>query len=414
MSILKDITDGKVDISRTGFVQLVDMILNTFKNDKRFRCIYLMNVDGTLKKITGYTTENQEANQNESISMKPEDLEAGSIVFGEIELDSGIQNIFVPVYLRMKPVMYVYAQVKPDNDCIALLSEAALAIQSIASQKNFEESLSVSYRLMEEVLDDIPTGVAVLDRGGQNILLINKEAEKSRAIQNAMGTALLRYSKTGDKVIVDVNEKESGLWFDIYFTSVTWIDDNPVLMCSAIDTTQKVLNRKRIEYQANNDYLTGLFNRMKCEKDLKEIVDDAVKNNTKGSVLFIDLDNFKHINDGLGHQYGDLLLQEIAKMLSGISQISDNCYRLGGDEFVVIIKPEFYAETDEIADLILKRFNIPWKLIETEYRCTMSMGIAVFPDEGADITTLVKKADTAMYEAKNSGKNRYFHFKDLS
>ena len=96
---------------------------------------------------------------------------------------------------------------------------------------------------------------------------------------------------------------------------------------------------------------------MKCELDLRNIIRDAVCSNQKGALMFIDLDDFKHINDGLGHQYGDLLLQQIAAGLQGIPGIRGHCYRMGGDEFVVIVKPEQFIGISKIIKNVVALFN---------------------------------------------------------
>ncbi len=119
------------------------------------------------------------------------------------------------------------------------------------------------------------------------------------------------------------------------------------------------------------------------------------------------MDNFKQVNDGLGHQYGDVLLQEIANSLRTIPQIANSCYRMGGDEFVIIVRPEVFGDITYVVDKISSMFNNPWKLMEVDYYCTMSMGLAIFPEDAVHGQDLIKCADYAMYEAKKNGKNRY-------
>ena len=120
---------------------------------------------------------------------------------------------------------------------------------------------------------------------------------------------------------------------------------------------------------------------------------------SKGAVLFIDLDDFKHINDGLGHQYGDILLQQIAAGIAGIPGLRGHCYRMGGDEFVIIVEPELFGDLDKVINNITLLFNKQWYLMETEYFCTMSMGIAFFPDNSVDVHEITRMADVAMYAA---------------
>ncbi|MDE5678808.1 MAG: EAL domain-containing protein, partial [Lachnospiraceae bacterium] len=172
------------------------------------------------------------------------------------------------------------------------------------------------------------------------------------------------------------------------------------------DITDKKACQEKIEQQAYTDFLTGLYNRICCERDLAWYVEDAKKRGVKGGLLYIDLDDFKHINDGLGHKYGDVLLKEISGALSRINGIRTTCYRVGGDEFVILVPPESYAEFDNIIADIQSVFTQPWNLHNGDYYCTMSMGIVTFPDDGDNVQDIIKKSDIAMYEAKNKGKNR--------
>ena len=205
---------------------------------------------------------------------------------------------------------------------------------------------------------------------------------------------------------------ESGLWFEVRFSELEWIDGSEVIVVTAVDITQKKKNQQKIEYQAHNDFLTGLYNRMKCEVDLRKVIRRTEKAGLKGAVLFIDLDDFKHINDGLGHQYGDVLLKSISHSLQKIDGIQKTCYRMGGDEFVILIPPEHYPRTNLILEEIKEIFNKPWFLKDADYYCTMSMGVVIFPEDGDSVQNLIKKADIAMYEAKKSGKNRVAYYSD--
>ena len=148
------------------------------------------------------------------------------------------------------------------------------------------------------------------------------------------------------------------------------------------------------------------------ESDMEQYISQAEITKEHGYVLFLDLDNFKHINDGLGHQYGDMLLKMISLGLQQIKGIENSCYRMGGDEFVIIIEPKERKNLQLILNEVNYLFNKPWDLNGTEYYCTMSMGIVRYPDDGSDVNELIKKADIAMYEAKKAGKNRYEYYND--
>ena len=190
------------------------------------------------------------------------------------------------------------------------------------------------------------------------------------------------------------------------------MDGKPVLLCALYDVTEKKIYQRKIEQQAYTDFLTGLYNRMCCERDLAKYVDEAKKNFKKGVLLYLDLDDFKHINDGLGHQYGDVLLKSISHSLQRIEGIENTCYRMGGDEFVIIIPPDGYEKFESIVSSIKGIFMKPWFLKDADYYCTMSMGVVEFPDGGSAVHELIKKADIAMYEAKKHGKNRTAQYSD--
>ncbi len=196
-----------------------------------------------------------------------------------------------------------------------------------------------------------------------------------------------------------------------------WVRDNVRLLWNSngdayraegiiVNISEEKAARQRVEEQAYMDYLTKLPNRLKCEADLAVEVNSAIDNNQCGYIMFIDLDNFKHINDGLGHEYGDILIIEMSKFLNGLTKRKNRAYRLGGDEFIVLVDRQDAHRIKCIIEEILDRFGRPWELGEREYYCTMSMGIAEFPKNGKTVKELLKNADAAMYEAKRTGKNK--------
>lgn len=168
---------------------------------------------------------------------------------------------------------------------------------------------------------------------------------------------------------------------------------------------------ERIEYLASHDSLTNLPNRETFNGLLREAIDAAQRLDHRFAVLFIDLDRFKVINDSLGHEAGDLLLLEVADRLRNALRASDVVARLGGDEFVVIL--DQCGEIDDvqrIATDLLAALGQPMELAGHECHTTASIGIAMYPANGADAQTLTKNADMAMYLAKEDGKNGYRFF----
>ncbi|MGI4848137.1 MAG: diguanylate cyclase domain-containing protein, partial [Janthinobacterium lividum] len=165
---------------------------------------------------------------------------------------------------------------------------------------------------------------------------------------------------------------------------------------------------ERNETLAYYDSLTGLPNRSLFGKLLDHNLANGRRYNKKFGILFIDLDRFKNINDSLGHEGGDLLLQEVARRINTCMRHSDVVARLGGDEFVVLVSEmELVSNVELIARKILAAISKSFIVLEQEFSVTASIGISTFPTDGSDAQTLVKNADSAMYHAKEDGKNNY-------
>lgn len=171
---------------------------------------------------------------------------------------------------------------------------------------------------------------------------------------------------------------------------------------------EQLSHAQRVEYLAYHDGLTTLPNRSLFSKLLGHSILQAHRYDRHLAVLFLDLDRFKYINDTLGHDAGDQLLQEVAKRLKACLRDSDTVARLGGDEFVVIL-PELNEENyaHNVAQKILTSLSRPYTLAGQEFRITASIGISIYPKDGLDEQTLTKHADIAMYQAKQEGKNNF-------
>lgn len=375
-----------------------------------------------------------------------ERVENGEYSLEELEKSAGKGTYpdaggrIIPIKINGIKAMYVVISGIKDKameEIDGFIHSIVSVIQNTAQMRVTNNSLLSSYEVLKDILNNIGSGIIVCDRNSAAILFSNKVAAESKEIQNAIKECIqelmsseeyksyLDRKKAYDeedgtdyvKPYIRPIEKysaESGLWFEIRFTNLVWIDGSEVIVCIASDITQKKKSQQKIEFQAHNDFLTGLYNRMKCESDLKKIIKQSIKDGVKGALMFIDLDDFKHINDGLGHQYGDVLLQQIAAGLQSIVGLRGKCYRMGGDEFVAIVMPDMFSELERIANKVKDMFNKPWYLMETEYFCTMSMGIAVFPDDSKDVHEIIRLADIAMYESKKNGKNGYTFYDSCS
>jgi diguanylate cyclase (GGDEF)-like protein/PAS domain S-box-containing protein len=180
------------------------------------------------------------------------------------------------------------------------------------------------------------------------------------------------------------------------------------------DITEFKNSRAQIDFLAHHDNLTGLPNRVLLNDRLEMAINTATRQSEKVGVLFIDLDRFKNVNDSLGHSVGDQLLIEAAKRLSSTVRTGDTVSRLGGDEFVVLF-PKVKDEAN-LADLTIKLRDVlqhPYSIGGISLHITPSIGIAVFPDDGDSVNTLIKNADAAMYLAKEKGRNNYQFYTPL-
>jgi diguanylate cyclase (GGDEF)-like protein/PAS domain S-box-containing protein len=168
----------------------------------------------------------------------------------------------------------------------------------------------------------------------------------------------------------------------------------------------------RMSYLAQHDGLTDLPNRILLSDRLTQAISLARRNKKKLAVLFVDLDRFKHINDSLGHDVGDGLLQSVAQRLLACVRSSDTVSRQGGDEFVILLSEITQADDAAVgADKIIRALSMPHLVDEHDLHVTASVGIATYPDDGTEAETLMKNADIAMYAAKDDGHDRYKYFK---
>lgn len=180
------------------------------------------------------------------------------------------------------------------------------------------------------------------------------------------------------------------------------------------DITELKEAEETIRYHALHDTLTGLANRKALDDHFIQAQSNAIRHGHKLAIIFLDLDRFKTINDTLGHGVGDLLLKEVAYRLRNAVRKVDTVVRLGGDEFIILVNEVQSAQNvARVADKIMESL-LPITRIENQsLHISCSMGIAMFPADGQDIFTLLKNADTALYRAKDAGRNRY-QFYDYS
>ncbi len=331
--------------------------------------------------------------------------------------------VCIPIAINGKTAMYAFYV---DNklgrewgmDEVKFFGDATKVIQSSATNRIQRNSITSSYKSLETILDNVGSAINVRDVSSSNIVYVNRMCKNTFEQELTSGAIVGLFEESSRYNTAssyrEVNYKERNRWYDVTSTNMTWVDGRKVVLYAIIDVTEKKQYQKKIEMQANNDFLTGLYNRMCCERDLLRIVDEAKECGGKGAVIYLDLDDFKHINDGLGHQYGDVLLKAISNSLQRINGVENTCYRMGGDEFVILVPHTSYDRFEDIMENIRVVFNKPWFLKGADYYCTSSIGVVTFPDEGETVQDLIRKADIAMYAAKKSGKNKLAHYTDSS
>jgi diguanylate cyclase (GGDEF)-like protein/PAS domain S-box-containing protein len=319
------------------------------------------------------------------------------------------------------------------------------AMRYAVERKNMEEALFAEKERAQVTLNSIGDGVACTDIRGR-ISFLNQAAEKMtgwpyrEAVGRPIGEVLRIVTATGREAIAHPTEPESphdqsellppdcvlirrdGLETPIE-SSVAPMHDREGLATGAVIAFHDVSAARamakaaqamaeQMAHSAEHDFLTGLPNRMLFNDRVNQAITLAPRHLAKVAVLFLDLDGFKHINDSLGHAFGDKLLQSVAKRLVGCVRSADTVCRQGGDEFVVLLSEVEQSESAAItARRMLRAVGDMHSVDQHDLHVTASIGVSVYPDDGVDAETLIKNADTAMYQAKERGRPGYQFFK---
>jgi len=300
-----------------------------------------------------------------------------------------------------------------------------------------ESKESAKYR---GLLEAAPDAMVVVNQNGQ-IVLLNLQAEKQfgYARDELVGQKVTSIIPNGfaERLITDglrskaeASAQEIGTGVELIGRRKNGSEFPIELMLSPLESIEGILvtaairdisARKESEayrvltaqmaYSAQHDVLTGLPNRMLLNDRIGQAIALSRRHGKKLAVLFLDLDGFKHVNDSLGHSTGDKLLQSVAKRLGDCVRASDTVSRQGGDEFVVLLSEVQQAEDVAIsARRILEAVATAHPIDMHNLHVTTSIGISIYPDDGADAETLIKNADTAMYQAKDNGRQSYQFF----
>ena len=270
------------------------------------------------------------------------------------------------------------------------------------------------------VLDNLDVPVCVLDIAGRRILYVNPDFEACfgsglvGAPAGELEALLTENDGTGEDILAptELFWKASERWFSFRRHRVVWTDGLRALVCSAWDITEWKKQEEGIAEQAYTDYLTGLPNRRACDRELTVRLERFRDSKVQFYLFFMDLDDFKVVNDSFGHDYGDGVLLTFAETLRRHFSGQDKIFRLGGDEFVVMVDPDNNKRVPEYLENLLERAGYPWPSKDKEFYCTLSIGVVEFSSLQESVGSILKKADLAMYQAKKSGKNSYVCFRE--
>lgn len=312
------------------------------------------------------------------------------------------------------------------------------ALRNVIQRKRVEEALFVEKEHARVTLESIGDGVLSTDVACK-ITYLNSEAERltgwsrdeacGRPIAEVFNLldGVTRQAARNPVEMVIKSKKTMGLYANSVLLrrdgyespiedSIAPIFNQNGDVTGAVVTFHDVSHAhamaQKMAHQAQHDYLTGLPNRMLLNDRLSQAIAYARRHDTQLAVLFLDLDNFKHINDSLGHETGDQLLESVAQRLVAQVRQSDTVSRQGGDEFVILLLEDAHAENAIVtAEKILKSLGRSDHIAGHELHITTSIGISLYPADGESADVLVKNADTAMYHAKKMGRDNYQFFK---
>jgi diguanylate cyclase (GGDEF)-like protein/PAS domain S-box-containing protein len=314
----------------------------------------------------------------------------------------------------------------------------ARAIRNMAERKATEEAFFAEKERAQVTLNSIGDAVLSTDALG-NVTYLNAVAEKMTgwSREEALGKPLAKVFEIIDGTTREPSpnpmelavqeDKTVGLAANCIlirrdgFESpiedcAAPIHDRSGLVIGAVivfhDVSMSRAMALEMSHLAQHDILTDLPNRVLLKDRVSQAIATARRNNTQIALLFLDLDGFKHINDSLGHAVGDKLLQSVATRLASCVRSSDTVSRQGGDEFVVLLSEiKHVADPSITARKIITALTAPHVVDQHELHVTASIGLSTYPDDGQDTESLIKAADTAMYQAKEKGRNNYQFFK---
>jgi len=348
-----------------------------------------------------------------------------------IRRDGTVRDMELVFRMKSGEVRYLLCGIEPIRiegvDCLLLVG------QDITERKKAEAQMQKLSRALEQTADAVQitdrqgvieyvnptfeqvTGYTFAEAVGRKTNLLKSGRQGSGFYENLWATILAGH--VFNDVFIN-RRKDGSLYYEEKTITPLKDADGQIahFVATGKDITERMQTQERLVYMAQHDPLTELPNRTLLLDRLKQSLAGARWRNRRTAVLFVDLDRFKTINDTLGHEVGDRLLQQLAARFQASVREGDTVARFGGDEFVILLD-DVAAEDDvtRVAQKVLQALAPPFQVDHQTLYVTASIGVSLFPNDGEDASALLKNADIAMYRAKDLGKNTYqFYSADMS
>jgi two-component system CheB/CheR fusion protein len=310
-------------------------------------------------------------------------------------------------------------------------SGVAYAVCTQAADVTLRQHAEEQLRLAAKVFEQSGEGISITDPRGR-IITVNQAFTKvtGYSAEEVIGKtpAILKSGRHDEEFYTRMWEtiQEQGWWqgevwnrrkngelYPEWLTiNIVRDDDGSISHYVGIfsDISAIKESQRRVAYLASHDELTGLANRVLFKDELHHALGRAKRRGYRLAVLFVDLDNFKTINDTLGHETGDNLLIEVSARLGRAIRSGDLVARMGGDEFILLIEDAQPELVRQVSERVIDNLSLVYHIANHELFVTCSIGVAIYPDDGIDAKTLIKNADSAMYRAKEAGRNQFQYF----
>lgn len=393
-----------------------------------------IHLDPYLKEMLGYQDHEIRNHMDDwSRHVFPDDLDKIKVVVKEV-LENPHRDLYVEHRMMHK-----------DGHVLWLLAHGSVILDSynkpirmvgtdtdITARKQAERSLIESENQLRTLIDTLPDLVWLKDADGaylacnakfESLFGVSERDLIGKTDYDFVDRELADLFRSTDQEAIalgraNVNEEEvpyaDGHKELLEMTKTPMFDvDGALIGVLGVgrDITERKKAEEKILYQAHYDNLTDLPNRFLSLDRLSQLLNESQRDNKQVAVFFLDLDDFKKVNDSLGHDSGDQLLVEAAKRLKALVRSCDSVGRLGGDEFIVLVSNlDKAADATPVVENLIQQFRKPFSIHDRELLLTTSVGIAIYPQDGKTATALLRSADAAMYHAKELGRNNYSYF----